>query len=437
MQTRFEAIVIGGGPAGATAALLLAQAGWSVALLEAKRFPRRKVCGECLAASNLPLLEALGVGEAVLRLAGPELRRVAIWRGRDSIAAALPSRRDAERPWGRAIGREHLDRLLIEEARRAGAVVLQPCRARSIRGVPGNLSCEVDVGRGNASLLLRAALVIGAHGSWQAPPAGVGDWPRPCAPTDLLAFKASFRDARLPAGVLPVLSFAGGYGGIVAAGENVATLACCIRRDSLARCRLDAEGAPAGEAVERYLRRECHQVNQALREASRIGPWLAAGPIRPAVRLTRADTHAFLIGNAAGEAHPIIGEGISMALQSAWLLCRALAQSPDVLRSDGRAELRQRALRERYSACWRAHFSTRLRLAACFAHAAMRPGLSGLLAPLLRRAPALLTLGAGLSGKTRCAVSPEEVAALGAAGRLRGARLASGALTRAISGNHP
>ena len=63
-KNRFDAVIVGAGPAGSTAAILLARAGWSVALVEKQRFPRRKVCGECLAASNLPLLDALGIGVA-------------------------------------------------------------------------------------------------------------------------------------------------------------------------------------------------------------------------------------------------------------------------------------------------------------------------------------------------------------------------------------
>ena len=63
MNDRYDALVIGGGPGGATAALLLARAGWSVALVERKTFPRRKVCGEYLSATTLPLLEHLGVAE--------------------------------------------------------------------------------------------------------------------------------------------------------------------------------------------------------------------------------------------------------------------------------------------------------------------------------------------------------------------------------------
>ena len=82
MQTAYDAIVVGGGPAGATAALLLARAGWSVAVIEKQAFPRRKVCGECIAASNLPLLKALGIDLAAAdTYAGAPLRRVAVLQG--------------------------------------------------------------------------------------------------------------------------------------------------------------------------------------------------------------------------------------------------------------------------------------------------------------------------------------------------------------------
>ncbi len=52
VSARYDAIVIGAGVAGATAAILLARAGWSVAVVEKSAFPRRKVCGECIAATE-------------------------------------------------------------------------------------------------------------------------------------------------------------------------------------------------------------------------------------------------------------------------------------------------------------------------------------------------------------------------------------------------
>src|SRR5438093_6486394 len=112
---RFDALVIGGGPAGATAAILLAEAGWSVALVEQKQFPRRKVCGEYLSATNWPLLARLGVGESFAEMAGSPVRETAVFVGKKQYRATLP-RSGTNGWWGRALAREHLDVLLVERA---------------------------------------------------------------------------------------------------------------------------------------------------------------------------------------------------------------------------------------------------------------------------------------------------------------------------------
>src|SRR5437764_691129 len=77
----YDALILGGGPAGATAGLILARAGWRVAIAEKSVFPRRKVCGEFISATSLPLLFELGVGDEFLRLAGTEVRRVGLFEG--------------------------------------------------------------------------------------------------------------------------------------------------------------------------------------------------------------------------------------------------------------------------------------------------------------------------------------------------------------------
>jgi menaquinone-9 beta-reductase len=395
-----DAVIVGAGPAGSAAAIILARAGWSVALVEKESFPRRKVCGECMAASNLALLDALGIGRAFDAVAGPELRRVALMSGDRTIEADLPPPAAGTQQWGRALGRETLDVLLLQQARAMGVEVLQPWSVQAIEGAPGDWRCRISSVHAGASTVLRARVAIDAHGSWQALPSARQAQRRLPRGSDLLAFKANFRNAGLVDGLLPVLALDGGYGGMVVADDGLTTVACCIRRDRLDACRRVAPGVRAGEAVEAFLRAECRGVRDALQPATRVGPWLAAGPLKPGI-YPGPRNGPFRIGNAAGEAHPIIGEGMSMALQSAWLLGRYLLARGKPGKA---AAAEQLEIASRYAAHWRRLFGPRLLFAAGFAHLAMRPDMTAPLLGLARAWPGMLTHGARI--KTPLQLAP-------------------------------
>ena len=399
--TRFDAIIVGAGLAGSTAAILLARAGWSVALVERQRFPRRKVCGECMAASNLPLLQVLGVGDAFHGRAGPELHRVTLLHGDRAVTADLPPADHDRFAWGRALGRDTLDGLLLEQARAAGATVFQPWTVQAVLGTAGAWHCELRAPESAALVRLRAVVVIDAHGSWEDLPADRATRRLARSATDLFAFKANFMGSSLPKGAIHVMALGGGYGGMVIADGGATTVACCIRRDRLSALRVAAPGQRAADVVDAWLRRECVGVQRALRGTARDGPWLTAGPLRPGVHLASHDRF-FRIGNAAGEAHPILGEGMSMALQSAALLSSVLlGRSGGAVVPDATV---QAQLQRCYAVAWRKAFSTRLRLAAVFAHLAMRPRAADALMQLARVWPGLLTQGARWGGKIRLAV---------------------------------
>lgn len=409
MRLDADALVIGAGPAGAATAIGLAAAGWRVLLVERQAYPRPKVCGGCISAGTLSLLDTLGVGAAVRASAGPELRQLGWISPRATVLAPFPPCPTGADRYGRAIGRDHLDALLLDRARRLGVEVLQPATVCSVAGAPGRFECVIAESTRpprpgalgyRVEQTRRVRVLIDAHGSWERPPARLEAaetaWVERAPPlgADLFAFQASLRDTALAPGLLAVISIASGYGGIVIADGGRTTLACCIRRDRLARCRAQWPGATAGTAVGEYLCRSCPALRGLLATARHEGPWLAVGPIRPGIRVG-LEGDVFRVGNAAGEAHPLIGEGISIALQSAGLLAEHLVGEP--LARLGRR--RTHELNRRYAAAWRAAFAARLRWAAGYAHTAMHPRCAAPAQLLLHRWPSLLTGAARWAGK--------------------------------------
>ena len=123
MQTDFDVIVIGGGPAGSTVASLLCQKGHSVLVLEKDHFPRFHI-GESLLPCDLPIFERLGLdpGQAgFLFKAGAEFldERVGGGRALYEFSDALPGTPSHAYQVERAV----FDHWLLERSKALGAVV--------------------------------------------------------------------------------------------------------------------------------------------------------------------------------------------------------------------------------------------------------------------------------------------------------------------------
>jgi flavin-dependent dehydrogenase/uncharacterized membrane protein len=127
-----DVLVIGGGPAGTTAASLLREIGYHVVLLEKCHHPRFHI-GESLLPANLPLFEKLGVAKQVEALGMPKLAAefVSPWhdhqqefRFADGWNKSLPSAYQVER--------SKFDFVLIKNARDKGVEVLEGCEVQSV-----------------------------------------------------------------------------------------------------------------------------------------------------------------------------------------------------------------------------------------------------------------------------------------------------------------
>jgi flavin-dependent dehydrogenase len=297
------------------------------------------------------------------------------------------------------VGREVLDTLLLQQAVACGVTLWQPWAVQGVAGDVGNWRCSLRAPSTQEHVTLQADVLIDAHGSWE-PLAALQAMrvarPPPPAASQLLAFKAHFHNSRLEAGTLAVLLLQGGYGGLVQGAQGQATLACCIRRDRLNAVRSHYPATSAGASVQAMLQHQCLGVHQALQPAQRLGPWLAAGPLVTGMHL-RPDDRVLRLGNAAGEAHPLIGEGMTMALQSAWLLSHSLQAARSRAQGAGRAW--QSPVAGDYAAQWAQLLQPRLRTAAVFAHLAMHRAAAPALVALLQARPTLLTRAARWAGK--------------------------------------
>ena len=152
-----DVVIAGGGPAGATLAVLLGRAGLIVELYEAKTFPREKPCGEGIMPAGVAVLNRLGLRGAV---GGRPLASVRYHGFGLSAQAGFPMGPDGTAPFALAQRRLHLDQALLAAARATpGVRVFDDARVDGA-AIAGGRAIGLHVG----GELRRAGLVVGADG---------------------------------------------------------------------------------------------------------------------------------------------------------------------------------------------------------------------------------------------------------------------------------
>ena len=160
-----DVLVIGGGPAGSTAAALLAERGYRVTLLEKARHPRFHI-GESLLPANLPLLEKLGVASAVKAIGmekwGAEF--VSPWHDHNQ-AFEFADAMDKSMPMAYQVRRSEFDEILIRNASRKNARVVEGCQVLEVDFLPGNAGALAQARRDDGGMeTVHARFVLDASG---------------------------------------------------------------------------------------------------------------------------------------------------------------------------------------------------------------------------------------------------------------------------------
>jgi flavin-dependent dehydrogenase len=335
----FDAIVIGAGVGGTSAALALAQRQWRVLLLESHEVGRHKVCGEFLSPESRSTFERLGVWQSIL-----EAGARPVWRGR----VVTSSRLSAPLPlhgMGRAISRRKLDGLLWSAAQAAGVEAQDRTRVESLQLPEGTELYRVQTFQGEVT----ARLVVAATG--RNARLKITGREQPAAPEPnrrrFLGLKTHLRGVSVPEGEVRLYPFRGGYCGLVTVEDGSAN--ACLLLDYA-----HGRGLAPAQVWDR-IREQNRALAEITQEAVPEFDWIGTGNIAFG-RMQPVENGLLRVGDAAGFIHPLTGDGMAMAARAGELAGTIAAEG---LGAGSTADV----IGMSYAVEWQREFRSRLRWA--------------------------------------------------------------------------
>lgn len=347
---RTAPLIVGGGPAGSAAAILLARSGARPRLLERQRETGDAICGGFLSWHSLSVLERLGVE----KLRGATVDHVRLFAPGGSARAPLP------RP-ALGVSRRQLDSVLLAEAEREGAGVE---RGITVREAEGRALRLADGTRLDADALL---LATGKH--------DLRGLARPRATDDpSLGLRVRLGPAagldRLVGGAIELHLFDRGYAGLVLQEDGSANLCLALRKS-----RLTQEGGPA--ALLQAIAREVPALGERLAFLDAAAEIDAIAAVPYGWRTASTADGIYRLGDQCGVIPSLAGEGMGIALASGVDAARAVIEGRDA--ADYQRRFASRARRP-------------IAVARAILAAAERPATAPMLIRLMRLAPGLATL---------------------------------------------
>ncbi len=374
----YDVIIAGAGPAGSSAAIHLAMAGVRVLLVEQKKFPRAKLCGEFISPECLKHFESLGVIDSMLAAGGVALHRT-VFYARSGRSVDVPSSWFDTQRSALGLSRAEMDQQLLARARQSGVTVLEETQATGLLSDAGRVH-GLEIKSPGGSGEVTASLVIDATGRTRALEHHLGAvnlgrtaGARTRRRASLVAFKAHLRNASTLPGTCEIYFYPGGYGGLSGVENGLSNLCFIVAAKDVRACQADPARAM------RELVTKNSRAAQSLAEAQVEGQWLAVALGEFGRREPTPAPGLLTIGDAAAFIDPFTGSGMLMALEGGALAASVILRHlPDLQPGD-----LYNSLEADYTHRYWQQFGSRLRVCALLRRAAFIPALADVAIALL------------------------------------------------------